>query len=109
MGLSLQAAYTWSRSFTTGASTTTATATTLNSNDPNNAAQQYGLSGGYYPQRLAVNYSWDLPFGHPDGFKGQAGEWLEPVWRDDPSRMGAPDHHRHARRIDLRQRFHLSC
>ena len=44
---------------------------TLNSNDPNNAAQQYGLSGGYYPQRLAVNYSWDLPFGHPDGLKGK--------------------------------------
>jgi hypothetical protein len=70
-GLSMQAAYTWSRAFTTGASTTTATATTLNSNDPNNAAQQYGLSGGYYPQRLALNYSWDLPFGHPDGLKGK--------------------------------------
>jgi hypothetical protein len=61
-GLMLQAAYTWSRSFTTG---------TLGSNDPNDHAQQYGLNPSYYPQRLAVNYSWDLPFGHPEGLKGK--------------------------------------
>jgi hypothetical protein len=61
-GLTLQAAYTWSRSFTT---------VPLTSNDPNNSRQQYGLNTGYYPQRLAVNYSWDLPFGNPEGFKGK--------------------------------------
>jgi hypothetical protein len=61
-GLTLQAAYTWSRAFTTGA---------LTSNDPNNTAQQYGLNPSYRPQRLAVNYSWDLPFGNRQGIEGK--------------------------------------
>ena len=29
------------------------------------------MNGSYYPQRLAVSYGWDLPFGHPEGFKGK--------------------------------------
>ena len=60
-GVSFQANYTWAKSknqITT-------------SNDPNNTAQQYGLNPGYRPQRLTVNYNWDLPFGHTDGFKGK--------------------------------------
>jgi len=61
-GLQLQAAYTWGKSLTTGS---------LNSNDPNNFQQQYGLNPSYRQQRLAVNYSWDLPFGHAEGFKGK--------------------------------------
>jgi hypothetical protein len=61
-GLSLQAAYTWSKSLTTGA---------LNINDVNNHGAQYGLNPSYRPQRLAVSYSWDLPLGRPEGFKGK--------------------------------------
>ena len=55
-GLSFQAAYTWSKSLTTGG---------LNINDANNYGAQYGVNPSYRPQRLAINYSWDLPFGHP--------------------------------------------
>jgi hypothetical protein len=61
-GLSLQAAYTWSKSLTTGG---------LNINDANNYAAQYGLNPSYRPQRLAMNYSWDLPLGSHDGWKGK--------------------------------------
>jgi hypothetical protein len=61
-GLSLQAAYTWSKSLTTGA---------LNINNAYNHGAQYGLNPSYRPQRLAVSYSWDLPFGHPEGLKGR--------------------------------------
>ena len=61
-GLSFQAAYTWSKSLTTGG---------LNINDSNNYGAQYGVNPSYRPQRLAVNYSWDLPFGHPEGWKGK--------------------------------------
>jgi hypothetical protein len=61
-GLTFQAAYTWSKSLTTGAMTT---------NNPDIHGQQYGLSPSYHPQRLAINYSWDLPFGHADGLKGK--------------------------------------
>jgi hypothetical protein len=61
-GLTLQAAYTWSRAFTNGA---------FSSNDPDNSAQQYGLNPSYRPQRLALNYSWDLPFGKLQGIEGK--------------------------------------
>jgi hypothetical protein len=61
-GLQFQAAYTWIRAFTTG---------TLTNNDPNNAAADYGINTGYRPQRFVVNYSWDLPFGNPEGLKGK--------------------------------------
>jgi len=60
-GLSFQANYTWAKALDQ----------ITTSNDPNNTAQQYGLNPGYRPQRLTVNYSWDLPFGHPDGLKGK--------------------------------------
>jgi hypothetical protein len=58
----LQAAYTWSKALTTGS---------LTSNDPNNYGQQYGPSSSYRPQRLAINYSWDLPIPHQEGLKGK--------------------------------------
>jgi hypothetical protein len=60
-GVSFQANYTWAKSKNQ----------TELSNDPNNTAQQYGLNPGYRPQRLTVNYNWDLPFGNPEGFKGK--------------------------------------
>jgi hypothetical protein len=42
------------------------------SNDPNNLAQQYGLAAFNRPQRLAISYSYDLPFKHTEGFAGKA-------------------------------------
>ena len=64
-GLSLQGAYTWSKSLTN------IYETTANSNDANNLAQQYGPSDFNRPQRLVVNYSWDLPFGKHNGVTGK--------------------------------------
>ena len=64
-GLSLQGAYTWSKSLTN------IYETTANSNDANNLAQQYGPSDFNRPHRLVVNYSWDLPFGKHKGVTGK--------------------------------------
>jgi hypothetical protein len=61
-GLQFQAAYTWGKSLTTGS---------INVNDPNNFRQQYGLNPAYRQQRLATNYTWDLPFGRPEGLMGR--------------------------------------
>ena len=61
-GLSFQAAYTWSKSLTT--------ANLLIDNALNNGSQ-YQPNASYRPQRLTFNYSWDLPFGHPEGLKGK--------------------------------------
>ncbi|MGD0906169.1 MAG: carboxypeptidase-like regulatory domain-containing protein [Candidatus Acidiferrales bacterium] len=61
-GLTLQAAYTWSKSLTTGS---------LNMNNSDNFGSQYGLNSSYHPQRLAINYDWELPLGHPDGWRGK--------------------------------------
>ena len=63
-GLTLQSAYTWSKSLTDFGSS-------FNSNDPNNFKQQYGPNPLYHPQRLAVSYDWNLPFGNPEGLKGK--------------------------------------
>jgi hypothetical protein len=60
-GLQLQAAYTYSRSLDTP--------DYFNTDDPN--VRKYGLATAYRPQRLAINYSWDLPFGRHDGFVGK--------------------------------------
>jgi hypothetical protein len=59
-GVSFQAAYTWSKALTTG---------TLQINDANNYGSQYGPSNFYHPQRLALNYSWDLPSGSWTGWE----------------------------------------
>jgi hypothetical protein len=61
-GLSFQAAYTWSKSLTTG---------NLTTNDANNPGSQYGLNPSYRPQRLTINYAWDLPLGYAEGLKGK--------------------------------------
>jgi hypothetical protein len=60
-GLSMQTAYTWSRVLTTVDHVTY--------NDPN--FEQYGPSAYYRPHRLTISYSYDLPFGHHDGFMGK--------------------------------------
>ena len=61
-GLQLQGAYTYGRGVETTSYTTF-----------NNPALplQYGLNAGYRPQRLTVNYGWDLPFGSHDGLLGK--------------------------------------
>jgi hypothetical protein len=62
-GLTFQAAYTWSKSLTTGSN--------LTYNDANNYGAQYQPNASYHPQRLSFNYSWDLPLGHSEGLKGK--------------------------------------
>jgi len=66
-GLTLQAAYTWSKSLNNYNTATHSAA----SNDPNNLKQQYGPNASYRPQRLSLNYGWDLPFGNRQGFEGK--------------------------------------
>jgi len=67
-GLSLQANYTWGKAL----SNFNTIGLNQDSNDPNNTRQQYGpTNASYRPQRLAVNYSWDVPLGKPDGWKGK--------------------------------------
>jgi hypothetical protein len=61
-GLQLQAAYAYSRSFTTTGY--------FSYNDPD-LPLPYGLNPLYRPQRLTVNYSWDLPLGNYQGFLGK--------------------------------------
>jgi hypothetical protein len=61
-GLELQAAYTWAQDLST--------ADHYVYNDPD-APIAYGRSSYYRPQRLTINYSWDLPFGKHDGFVGK--------------------------------------
>lgn len=65
-GFSMQAAYTFSKNLTNIYDTT------ANSNDANNLRQQYGPSNFNRPQRLVINYSWDLPFGKHPGALGRA-------------------------------------
>jgi hypothetical protein len=61
-GLSMEAAYTWSRGFTT--------ASFINYN--NTALPlAYGLMPYVRPQRLSINYSYDLPFGKYEGVLGK--------------------------------------
>lgn len=55
-GLTMQAAYTWSRAFNT----------TFAFDDPN--VPHWGPNLLYRPQRFTVNYSWDLPLGKHEGF-----------------------------------------
>ena len=67
-GFQFQAAYTWSRAFEDfegpGGS---------NSGDPNNLQQQYGLNYQYRPQRLVINYLYNIP---GSSLKGVAGALL---------------------------------
>ena len=58
-GITFQAAYTWSRGFVSE----------FQYNDPN--VNHYGLNPAYRPQRLAINYSWNLPTVAHEGFVGK--------------------------------------
>ncbi len=61
-GLQLQAAYTYSRAVDTQEY--------FNLGDPD-VFGRYGLGTAYRPQRLAINYGYDLPFGKHDGILGK--------------------------------------
>jgi len=61
-GFSFQGAYTFSRAFLT-------TEQGVNSNYP--IVQVYTPNSQYRPQRLTLEYSWDLPLGHRVGFAGR--------------------------------------
>ena len=65
-GLSLMAAYTWSKAF----------ATTYNQTFTNS------LSGSNVPQRLVLSYVYELPFGHDKPFVNSGvGSWILGGWR----------------------------
>ena len=68
-GLLLGAAYTYSKDLSTMA-TSNAAGNGGNSNYPGNLWQQYGPVSYSHPQRLVVNYSYDLPFGNHNGAVG---------------------------------------
>jgi hypothetical protein len=78
-GFQMQAAYTWARTFTNlqaNGALATGNGVNLDSNNPNDARQQYGLSTGYRPQRLVVSYSWDIPYRSRNGLDGKLlGGW----------------------------------
>ena len=78
-GFQMQSAYTWARTFTNLQANYPANGnngTNMDSNNPNDPRQQYGLSTGYRPQRLIVNYTWDLPFHSQKGVAGKMlGGW----------------------------------
>ena len=64
-GFQLQAAYTWSRGFITQP---------YGINIYPYLVEAYGLNPNYRPQRLVVNYVWNIPSGHHDGFVGKLAE-----------------------------------
>jgi hypothetical protein len=55
-GLQVQAAYTWSRAFITNPFGVNVSPYLVHPYEPNN---------NYRPQRMVLNYVWNLPFGHP--------------------------------------------
>ena len=67
-GLLLQAAYTYARAFT-NEQANGAFYENLDSNDPSDSKQQYGISPFYYPNRFVVSYSYHLPY-KKQGFSG---------------------------------------
>ena len=86
-GLTFQAAYTWSRAFADFLGPGGA-----NSGDPNNLAQQYGLNTQYRPQRLVINYSYQIPTGSMKGVaKAVLGGWSS-GWRHYDSGRIPADH-----------------
>jgi hypothetical protein len=60
-GFTVQGAYTYARAFT-NEQANGAFYENLDSNNPADSKQQYGISPFYRPQRLVVNYMWDIPF-----------------------------------------------
>lgn len=61
-GLQMQAAYTWSRAFISAPYGIDTAPYVIN---------RYGENSVYRPQRLVVNYVWNLPIGSPEGLKGK--------------------------------------
>jgi len=72
-GLSLQGAYTWSKSLSDlpGDVPTGGTYYGMNSNNANEPAQQYGPTNWNRPQRFILNYNYDLPLGTHQGVAGK--------------------------------------
>ena len=71
-GLTFQAAYTFSRAFTTQ----NGPATGPNLGNPLDLRQQYGPNAQYRPHRVITNYSWDIPGRNLTGFAGKVlGGW----------------------------------
>jgi hypothetical protein len=68
-GLTVQAAYTWSRDMG-NMNSTVASASSGNSGDPTNLNQQYGQVYFSRPQRLILNYAYNLPLGTHQGIAG---------------------------------------
>jgi hypothetical protein len=68
-GLTMQAAYTWSKSLSDLA--VTSFYLSANSNNPQDLGQQYGPSGFNRPQRLSVNYQYDLQIAERPGITGK--------------------------------------
>ena len=74
-GFQFQAAYTYGRAFSdvVGTAIGGGVGLSTSSNDPNNRAQEYGPSDFNRPQRLVVNYTYELPSFHNNrGFAGRA-------------------------------------
>jgi hypothetical protein len=78
-GLTMQAAYTWSKNLTNNNTAATGGIGDgqANMGNPQYIASQYGPAGFSRPQRLVVNYSYNLPFGEPKGALG----WLAKGWQ----------------------------
>jgi hypothetical protein len=68
-GLTMQASYTWSKSLSD--LWVTSFYLSANSNNPQDLRQQCGPSGFNRPQRLSVNYQYDLPLGQHEGVTGK--------------------------------------
>ncbi len=67
-GLTLQGAYTWSKSLSD------VLVDSSNSNNASNLMQQYGPTYFNRPQRFILNYSWQIPLGKHNGALGKLTE-----------------------------------
>ena len=75
-GLSFQAAYSFSRAFTTQGYSTGIPPGTGQTNIGNPTSPQYGLNPQYRPERLVINYIYQIPSGNLKGVLGVlAGGW----------------------------------
>jgi hypothetical protein len=73
-GLQLQASYTYSRSFATqdyGIASRSGTVACCLQNGLYGGGSVYGINPVYRPNRLVVNYHYELPFGHHEGLTGK--------------------------------------
>jgi hypothetical protein len=68
-GFMMQASYTWSKSLSD--LSVNSFYVNANSNNPQDLRQQYGPSLFNRPQRLSVNYQYNLPFGQREGIAGK--------------------------------------